>query len=36
MKRRGSYRDREKECVTHVIATIPSKRGKPPEDPCET
>ena len=36
MKRRGSCsgrRDREKECVTLVIATIPSKRGKPPEDP---
>jgi hypothetical protein len=36
MKRRGSCsggRDREKECVTPVIATIPSKRGKPPKDP---
>jgi hypothetical protein len=36
MKRRGSCsrgRDREKECVTLVIATIPSKRGRPPKDP---
>jgi hypothetical protein len=36
MKLRGSCsrgRDREKECVTPVIATIPSKRGRPPKDP---
>jgi hypothetical protein len=36
MKRRGSCcggRDREKVCVTLVIATIPSKRGRPPKDP---
>jgi hypothetical protein len=36
MKRRGSCsggRDREKECVTPVTATIPSKRGRPPKDP---
>ena len=36
MKRRGSCsggRDREKECVAPTIATIPSKRGRPPKDP---
>jgi hypothetical protein len=36
MKRRGSCsggRDREKKCVTLVIATTSSKRGRPPKDP---
>ena len=36
MKRRGSCsgaRDREKECVTPIIASIPSKRGRPTKDP---
>ena len=36
MKRRGSCsgaRDKEKECVTRVIATIPSKSERPPKDP---
>ena len=36
MKRRGSCsggRDREKEYVTPVIATTPSKRGRPRKDP---
>jgi hypothetical protein len=36
MQHRGpcsGARDREKECVTLVIATIPSKRGRPPKDP---
>jgi hypothetical protein len=36
MKRKRSCsggRDREKECVTLVIATTPSKRGRPPKDP---
>ena len=36
MKRRGSCsggRGREKECATPVIASTPSKRGRPPKDP---
>jgi hypothetical protein len=36
MKSRGfcsGGRDREKECVTLVIATTPSKRGRPLKDP---
>jgi len=35
VKHRGSCsgtRDREKECVTPIIVTIPSKRGRPPKD----